>query len=479
MHEQGVAPRLVIAGLGGDAGKTVISLALLLALRRQGVAVRAFKKGPDYIDAAWLAWAGGRPARNLDTYLMGGDVTLGAFLRNAVTDGVNLVEGNRGVFDGFDTAGTHSSAELAKLLRAPVILVLNATKVTRTAAALVLGCQHFDPAMNLAGVVLNRVNGSRHERILRACIEQSCGVPVLGAVPKAEIEFVPARHLGLMTPDEHGFNDALEARLFADVAPKLDLPRLIEIAHRAPTLQPGSETPIELPDACGLKIGVLRDAAFSFYYAENLEMLERAGVELLPISSLSGGALPASLSALYIGGGFPEVHAGRLAANQNFLGSLRAATESGLPIYAECGGLMLLSQAITWRGTKHKMAGMLPFAVEVFDTAQGHGYAELAVDAPNPFFAVGSRLRGHEFHYSRIVVQQEPPATACAVIRGSGCGHGRDAVLVHNVWASYTHLHALATPEWAAGLLSAARHFASQGQPEKGVAAGSRNCLSH
>jgi cobyrinic acid a,c-diamide synthase len=227
-----------------------------------------------------------------------------------------------------------------------------------------------------------------------------------------------------------------------------------------------------LPDARGLKIGVLRDAAFSFYYAENLEMLERAGAELLYISPLSGEKLPAGLSAMYIGGGFPEVHADRLAANGGFLDSLRSEASSGLPVYAECGGLMLLSQAIHWRGSKHQMAGVLPFAVEVDDTAQGHGYAELAVDTANPFFPVGTRLRGHEFHYSRIVLQKEPAATACAVVRGSGCGKGRDAVLVANVWASYTHLHALATPQWATGLLSAARSYAAQSQVGQGMGAG-------
>jgi cobyrinic acid a,c-diamide synthase len=473
VNEHCIAPRLVIAGLSGDSGKTIVALALLLALRRQGIPVRAFKKGPDYIDAAWLGWAAAYTAHNLDTYLMGADVAQGSFLRNAVSDGVNVIEGTRGVFDGFDTAGTHSTAAVAKLLTAPVILVLNATKMTRTAAAMVLGCQHLDPAMNLAGVVLNRVNGTRHERILRECIEQSCGIPIVGAVPKAAIEFVRERHMGLVTPDEHGSNAALETQLLAEVAPKLDLARLIEIARGAPTLHAVAERPVELPDARGLKIGVLRDAAFSFYYAENLELLERAGAELIFISPLSDEKLSAGLSGLYIGGGFPEVHADRLAANRSFLESLRLAATSGLPIYAECGGLMLLSQAIHWRGSKQQMVGVLPFAVEVDDTAQGHGYAELAVDTPNPFFPLGTRLRGHEFHYSRIVLQQEPAATACAVVRGSGCGQGRDAVLAGNVWASYTHLHALATPEWAVGLLSAARRFAVESQVGEQVAVAS------
>jgi len=451
------APRLVVAGQAGDAGKTIVSLALLLAWRRSGVSVQPFKKGPDYIDSAWLAWAAGQPARNLDTYLMGADTVRSAFARHALSGGVNLVEGNRGLFDGFDTAGTHSTAELAKLLRAPVILVVNAAKVTRTVAAVVLGCQKFDPDLNLAGVVLNRVNGKRHERIVRACIEQSCGIPVVGVLPKIEAaDLVPERHLGLVTPAEHGPTAALESGLLQHMAPGLDLDRLFKIAGAATPIVPIEEQERELPDLRGVKIGFLQDSAFTFYYAENLETLERGGAELVPISALEASQVPSVLHALYIGGGFPETHGDRLAANTAFLASLRAAAQDGLPIYAECGGLMLLSQAIRWRGQRSVMAGVLPFEVEVCAAMQGHGYAELLVDSPNPFYPPGTRLRGHEFHYSRVAVQSEPPATACQVVRGTGCWAGRDGVTINNVWASYTHLHALATPEWVSGFASAA-----------------------
>jgi cobyrinic acid a,c-diamide synthase len=449
----------VIAGQAGDSGKTIVSLTALLAWRRQGVRVRPFKKGPDYIDPAWLGWAAGQSARNLDTYLMGNSVVRSAFARNALSDGINVIEGNRGIFDGFDTAGTHSTAELAKLLQAPVILVVNAAKVTRTLAAMVLGCQKFDPELNLAGVVLNRVNGKRHERIVRDCIQQSCGIPVVGALPKIEAaSLVPERHLGLVTPAEHGPTAALEAGLLEYMAPALDLERLSQIACAAPPFATPEEqeSPLELPELRGVKIGFLQDSAFTFYYAENLEALERAGAELVPISALSAQQLPPGLHALYIGGGFPETHGERLAANSGFLASVRAAALDGLPIYAECGGLMLLSRAILWRGQKSAMAGVLPFEVEVCAAPQGHGYAELRVDSPNPFYPVGTRLRGHEFHYSRIVLQGEPPAMASAVVRGSGCWEGRDGAVVNNVWASYTHLHALATPEWITGFLNAA-----------------------
>ncbi len=454
-------PRVVVAGLGGGAGKTIVSLALVLAVRGLGRPVRAFKKGPDYIDASWLAWASAHPARNLDTYLMGFGHAIDSFLRHAVADGLNLVEGNRGLFDGMDVAGTHSSAALAKAMAAPVLLVLNVTKVTRTAAAFVLGAQKLDPELNIAGIVLNYVNGRRHEQIVRDSIASVCDIPVVGAVPRLDFaDLVPERHLGLVTPDEHTQREALHRTLLDHVVPGLDLQAVSRIAEAAEPL--GDETaPLpQLPDGSGLRIGYFKDSAFSFYYAENLEAIERSGAELVPISPLTAAALPAGLSALYIGGGFPEVHAAALAANTGFLRSLRAAAESGLPVYAECGGLMVLARTIVWQGSAYPMAAVLPFEAHVCSTAQGHGYAELMVDRPNPYFPAGITLRGHEFHYSRIELVDGPLPTACEVRRGKGVGQGRDGVIFKNVWAGYTHLHALATPQWACGLLAAARRFA-------------------
>jgi cobyrinic acid a,c-diamide synthase len=458
-------PRVVVAGLGGGCGKTIVSLALLLAARRLGRPVRAFKKGPDYIDAAWLTWASGSPARNLDTYLMGFTTAIGSFVSNAVSDGLNVVEGNRGVFDGMDVAGTHSSAALAKALAAPVLLVLNVTKVTRTAAAYVLGAQKLDPELNIRGLVLNYVNGRRHEQIVRDAIASVCDIPVVGAVPRLDaFGLISERHLGLIMPDEHGGQDILERTLLDEVVPSLDVEAILRIASAAEPLDAEAVTPASLPDGAGLKIGYFKDAAFSFYYAENLEALERSGAELVAISPLAAAVLPADLSALYIGGGFPEVQASALAANSGFVSSLHEAAQNGLPIYAECGGLMVLSRAIVWQGSKYPMAGVLPFEAHVCSTAQGHGYAELLVDRANPFFAAGLTIRGHEFHYSKIVLENGHLETACEVRRGKGIGQGRDGVIFKNVWAGYTHVHALATPEWAAGMLQAARQFDSRRQ---------------
>jgi cobyrinic acid a,c-diamide synthase len=458
-------PRLLIAGLSGGSGKTIVSLGLLQLLRRAGYRVRAFKKGPDYIDPAWLAWASGHPARNLDTYLMGPSGVRASFQRHAVSDGINLIEGNRGLFDGFDVSGSHSSAVLAKTLDAPILLVIDAAKMTRTAAALVLGCQKLDPHASIRGVVLNNVNGERHEKILRSAIEAECGIPVVGVLPRAANNPLPERHLGLVPPEECGEIDLIERSLLKLVERHFDLEAVAAIAGCAAPLEENEGTSAALPDGRGLKIGYLRDSAFSFYYPENLEELERAGAELVRISALEAPALPDDLHALYIGGGFPETHASELASNLCFLESIRDACASGLPVYAECGGLMLLARSLNWNGARYPMANVFPVDVEVFRSPQGHGYSQLHVDTNNPFFPRGAKLRGHEFHYSRIVSDSSAAVTACSIGRGVGCFAGRDFLIARNAMAGYTHLHATATPEWAAGMVNAARKFAVECEP--------------
>jgi len=456
------APRLTVAGLGGDSGKTLVSLGILLLAQQRGLDVRAFKKGPDYIDAAWLRWAAGHPARNLDTYMMGFETPVASFAAHATTAGLNVIEGNRGLFDGSDPGGTHSTAELAKVIRSPIILVLTATKVTRTAAAFVVGCQYLDPKIKISGVVLNKVATLRQEGVLREAIESASGVPVVGVLPRAGGEaLLPGRHLGLVTPEEHPQIDELRENLISLVAGNLDLDHLLDIALSAPGLPPvtPSPAPVYPSSAPPLRIAYLSDSAFTFYYPENIEALAAGGAELIPLSALTAPEIPDAIDALYIGGGFPETHGATLAANKPFHASVRARAAAGLPIYAECGGLMLLSRAIHWNGERHEMAGVLPFEVEVRNRPQGHGYADLTVDASNPFFPVGAVLHGHEFHYSRVVPSADLPPTACKVTRGTGCYRKRDGATIGKVWASYTHLHALATPEWGAGFLAAAaRH---------------------
>jgi cobyrinic acid a,c-diamide synthase len=467
-----LAPRIVVAGLAGDAGKTLVTLAILLAARERGLDVRGFKKGPDYIDASWIAWASGAPARNLDTFLTGPAEAARSFARHAArprghdAGAVNVIEGNRGVFDGVDAAGTHSTAALARLLEAPVVLVLNARKVTATAAAPVRGCQAIDPALRIAGVVLNEVSGARHAGVAREAIERACGVPVLGVIPRLEHPgLLPGRHLGLVPPAEHGATAGAAGALLAIARAHLDLDRLLAAAASAAPMGQADTTAAADGGAVGIApgrvtIGYVSDSAFSFYYPENLEALESRGAALVPVSSLAGGPLPPELDALYIGGGFPETHGAAIAANAGFLGSLRDRSRGGLPIFGECGGLMLLARSMTWRGATHAMAGVLPVDVEVLDVPQGHGYVVLSVDRPNAFFPVGVEIRAHEFHYSRITGGL--PATACAMVRGEGCGGGRDAIVAGRVWAGYAHMHAAGVPGWADGMMRAAREYRAE-----------------
>ena len=456
-------PRLVVAGLSGDGGKTLVSLGLCRALTDRGRVVQAFKKGPDYIDAAWLTAATGRPCRNLDPYLFD-EGAIGRAIEAASDAGILIVEGNRGLFDGVDAAGSHSTATLAKLLGAPVILVVNVTKMTRTAAAAVLGSIHLDPALNLAGVILNRVGTARQERVIREAIETATGVPVVGAIPRLRGEDpLPDRHLGLVTAVEHPRRDEAIARAAAVISEHVDLKLVESLAATAP------EVALEVGDIrlgrARVTIGYFSDQAFSFYYPENLESLEAAGARLVAVSPSSDTALP-DVDGLYIGGGFPEVHAARLAENHGFARSVKARIESGLPVYAECGGLMYLARELRVGDIVYPMSGVLDLAIEQTSRPQGHGYETVVIDRDNPFFPVGTELRGHEFHYSKISSGGDLAETAGAVARGSGTGNGRDGVVVGRVWASYLHLHASASPHWATGFLAqASSHAAEFTQP--------------
>jgi cobyrinic acid a,c-diamide synthase len=456
-------PRLVIAGLSGDGGKTLVSLGLCRALNERGRVVQAFKKGPDYIDAAWLTVASGRPCRNLDPYLME-EGAIGRAVMAAAGADILLVEGNRGLFDGVDAAGSHSTATLAKLLGAPVVLVVNVTKMTRTAAAAVLGSIHLDPALNLAGVILNRVGTARQEGVIREAIETATGVPVVGAIPRLRGDDpLPGRHLGLVTAVEHPRRDEAIARAAAAVSEHVDLNLIEGLAAGAPEVE--LEVDDVLSGRARASIGYFSDQAFSFYYPENLETLEAAGARLVAVSPSSDAALP-DVDGLYIGGGFPEIHAARLADNRGFSKSVKERIDDGLPVYAECGGLMYLARQLRVGTLSYPMAGVLDLVVEQTDRPQGHGYETVVIDRENPFYPVGTELKGHEFHYSKVSSGDDLAATAGAVTRGSGTGSGRDGIVVGRVWASYLHVHASATPGWAVGFLTQAMtHAADHSQP--------------
>jgi cobyrinic acid a,c-diamide synthase len=455
----------MIAGTSGDCGKTLVSIGLIAAWRREGMRTAAFKKGPDYIDAAWLSLAAGCPARNLDTWMMGADSVLRSFAANAVHDGINIIESNRGLHDGEDSRGTHSSAQLAKLLRTPVVLLLNAQKMTRTAAAIALGMKLLDPDLSIAGVLLNRVATSRQESLMRAAVESETGLPVMGTIPRMEQDLLPSRHLGLVIPEERArAEQALQAA--ADIVRRsTDIKRLNDIAETAalnPLPAPGIRGHSQArADARTGRIACFGGPAFTFYYPENLEALDRAGMTRVSVDPLSASALP-RVDALYIGGGFPEMHAARLADNTAFRRSVADAAEHGLPVWAECGGLMFLAESLCWQNTSYPMAGFLPVEVALSGKPAGHGYEEVLADRQNGFVKPGTVLRGHEFHYSRIR-QTGGVDTAFKVLRGTGLGGGRDGLVKKRTLASYLHVHSLALPEWANWIADSALEY-RQGQ---------------
>ena len=457
-------PRIVIAGLGGGSGKTLVSLGLLAAWRRSGRRPAPYKKGPDYIDSAWLSAAADRPCRNLDLFLMSAATIRQSFADSIGDADVAVIEGNRGLFDGVDARGGYSTAELAKVLDAPVILVVDCTKSTCTVAATVLGCQHFDPQTPLRGVILNRTAGARHVSVVREAVEQHCQLPVLGALARVGGPLFPERHLGLVPPPEHErLPEAIQRA--GDLAEQyLDLEAIWDLARQAPeTTFPERQLPRDKASSPKpVRIGVFRDAAFEFYYPENLEALTREGASLVDISPLRDSQV-GDVDALYIGGGFPEMLAPALSQNTTFLGSLRRSIESGLPVYAECGGAVYLGEKLVIDEKQYAMTGVLPAVFGFGAKPRGHGYVELETVEKNPFFPVGGALRGHEFHYTYMHSSTSDDLTfAFRVRRGSGFGDQRDGLCRHNVLASYTHLHALGAESWAPSVVRAATQHKEQ-----------------
>ena len=452
-------PRLLLAGLSGGAGKTILTLGLARALVADGLDVRPFKKGPDYIDAQWLGLAARRPASNLDSFFLSPDTLRALFWAKALGADIALVEGNRGLFDGLDVEGTCSSAELARVLHLPVVLALDCTKMTRTAAAVVRGVAEFEPGLRLAGVVLGRTAGERHRAILRQAVERYTDVPVLGALPKISPDPIPERHMGLISNREFSGQEEVLDNLARIMRENLDLPRILAAARTAPPapaqvppLWPGEPAPGRVD------IGYVRDAALWFYYPENLEALERAGARLHEISLLSPAPWP-RLDGLYLGGGFPETQAEALNANPG-LARLRELHGAGLPIYAECGGFMVLCQSLATPAGDLPMAGVLPVRTTLCERPQGLGYVEAEVVADTPYHPLGARLRGHEFHYSRCVAPADSGLPLCLrLTRGSGMTPDGDGILLGNTYASYTHLHALAAPWWAERFVAAAAAY--------------------
>jgi len=474
----------MIAACRGGSGKTFLSIGILAACRARGKRVIPFKKGPDYIDAGWLTLAAGRPCHNLDTFMIPTEAVLDSFFLHSREGDFALIEGNRGLYDGLDYLGSTSSAELAKLLSAPVILIINSTKATRTMAAVVMGCMHLDPDVSIKGVILNHVAGVRHEAVQRKSIEYYCGVPVVGAVPKLTRQRFPERHMGLVPTPEHDWAKEAIEEASRVVDRYIDLVALETIAASIPIqrkkqspkeadTEPAKRPPLSVtriadrvtypvPESQAPKIGVIRDSAFQFYYPENFEALSCAGAELVFFSPLSEKNIP-DIDALYIGGGFPETHAAALSDNIRFKEALRSMVEAGLPVYAECGGLMYLGQALVLKEGMYPMAGVLPVTFGFSKRPQGHGYTVVKVIAENPYYRIGEQIRGHEFHYSSVLKWDGKDADFAFIMkRGSGFLDGKDGVCYKNVLATYTHIHALGTPSWAEAMTNQARTFSSK-----------------
>ncbi|MBG0788877.1 MAG: cobyrinate a,c-diamide synthase [Desulfovibrionaceae bacterium] len=456
---QDFIPRIVLAGLSGGTGKTIVSLALARAFSRAGKHVAPFKKGPDYIDAQWLGLAAGRSCSNLDPFFHSSETIRSIFFHKSRNADVCVIEGNRGLFDGMDEHGSCSTAELARVLDAPVILAIDCTKMTRTVAAIIKGCAEFEPGVNLAGVILNRTAGERHRSVLAKSVATHTGVPVLGMLPKIGSNPIPERHMGLMSDQEYDGSAHLDK--LADMADEwLDMDAIFQAACSAPAFgpEPAPLFPGEPKDK-KVRIGYVHDAALWFYYPENLEALEHAGAELVRVSLLADDPWP-DIDGLYLGGGFPEVFAAEIAANRSVLDHLRELSLAGLPIYAECGGFMVLCDALEIHGATHAMAGVFPVSTAFCPRPQGLGYTEAEVMLENPFFEFGSRILGHEFHYS-LCVSDAPVTvpTGLMMHRGKGSAIGHDGFLKNNTLAGYNHIHALAVPGWADRFVAAASRF--------------------
>ncbi|WP_417910653.1 cobyrinate a,c-diamide synthase [Candidatus Electronema sp. PJ] len=451
---------IVIAGLSGGSGKSVAAVALAAALQRRGKRVMPFKKGPDYIDAGWLTAAAVQPCYNLDPFLMNAEAIIASFQQHAVGGDLALIEGNRGLYDGVTAEGEFSTAELAVLLNLPVLLVVNCSKATRTVAAMVLGCRELDKRVRIAGVILNQIASSRHEQVVRQAVEQDTGILVAGIIPRLENDIFPMRHLGVVPHQEYGDNNAEVAvsRLAALAEAHFDLKLMSQLAEP----RCFSTLPVaQVSNAAPVTIGILRDAAFQFYYQENLDALRAGGADLMMINALTADKLPPGLDALYIGGGFPETSAQQLAANVSFRDSVRQTAEQGLPIYAECGGLIFLGRSIRVDDQEYPLAGVFPVTFVMSRKPQAHGYTIFTVEQENPFYPLGTQVKGHEFRYSVVQSWEGQPEKdlALRMERGTGFQGKRDGLQKYNVLALYTHVLAPGVPAWAAGILQAARLY--------------------
>lgn len=451
-------PRLVIGGTTSGVGKTTIATGLMAALRRRGLRVQPFKVGPDYIDPSYHGVAAQWPSRTLDAWMLSETTVLELFARASKWADIALVEGVMGLFDGLsglDEAG--STAQMAKLLRAPVLLVLDVSRTARSAAAMALGYARLDPDLRLAGIILNRVGGARHRDWTKEAIEGLTGLPVLGALPEARELDLPERHLGLIPLAERPALERFLGKLAPLIEEHVDLDRLMSLASEAPplTAPPGSlfAMKAQTPEA---RIAIAQDEAFSFYYADSLDLLTASGAKLIPFSPIHDRALPEGAQGVYLGGGFPELFADRLAANDPMRREVLEAARDGMPIYAECGGLMYLTEEIVdFDGRPFPMVGAIPGRAVMERGRLRIGYVEVEPLRENLLARPGTRLRGHEFHCARWDASGSAmPAYQIVNQGGRPEGHQRG-----NLLATFVHLHLATEPSLAGRFVASCANY--------------------
>lgn len=449
-----ILPRLVLAGTWSGVGKTTLATGIMAALRARGLVVQPFKVGPDYIDPSYHTLACGRPSRNFDAWMVPPDNCLEFFRRACVGTEIAIIEGVMGLFDGHSGLDdTGSTAHVARLLDAPVVLVMDVGKTCRSAAAVALGFSRMDPRLRIAGVILNRIGSQRHYHWTKEAVETETGIPVLGYLPKDADLHIPERHLGLVPTAERGRIEGFLSHLRQVIEDYINLDALLEVARSAGRFESPQSSLFPAGDAQSRAIlAVARDEAFSFYYQDNLDLLETYGAKLRYFSPLHDPVLPPEAQGIYLGGGFPEVYAEGLSANEPMLRSIRDAAGRGVQIYGECGGLMYLSEGITdFEGRRFPMVGLVPRWSIMQRKRVILGYAEVEARESSMLAARGSTLRGHIFHWSEI----EPLPPEASAYRVLGPEIRWDGYLKENLLASYVHLHFGADPELARNFVGA------------------------
>ncbi|HTY46659.1 MAG TPA: cobyrinate a,c-diamide synthase [Methanomassiliicoccales archaeon] len=441
--------RVVIAGVGSGVGKTTIATGIMALLSRQ-YRVQAFKVGPDFIDPMYHSAATGRPSRNLDSFFMDGPTLENLFGWASRDADIAIIEGVRGLYDGLTSTGdVGSTAEIAKMLDASVILVLNARSLAKSAAAQVLGFKMLDRQVRLEGVILNQVSGPRHRQKAIEAVEQLTSTPVIGVVERRNESF-PERHLGLVTMPERDAAETIATT--KEYAAGVDLDQLMAAAENRGERSFPEACPFIQEDGPRVKVGVPRDRAFSFYYPENIESMRAAGAEIVEFHPTDGDGLPEA-DSYYLGGGYPEVYASRLSDNTDFLDGLKTVSDQGRLVYGECGGLMVLCTSILDGRSEHPMAGVFESKAELTLHRQGLAYVMARATADN-FVFQGAEIRGHEFHYSKLVPLPRGPY-AYDVKRGTGIDGNHDGILKNHTVGTYMHQHALANKEWGRGFIRA------------------------